>query len=443
MKLYQNIATINGLTKEFKDKLGSFKKYELLSENEIRKIVELTRNEKIGQFVKSLIWDNELEVLEIKTLIDLLNLKRMFKYSLDGKDYYAILPSDRAISEGKLNHLNSLLLKLGIAYLEYKDAPIEEMKEKKERFLSLRHRLNLAIETNIFSKEFKNMYKIKMNGVTGVCLTGNVSMNGIEIPEWYANKHKIKIGDIGIAYRDPVQKLIIALKVEKFTFNTMRVHSKVFTWLAGDHDGDKIQFVPFKVLIRENKEYINDLTHLLNLRRNIFDILPSNLLKKNNFPMLMEECDKDFNFNLDTPRTVVDLIKESPKSMKYAGEINEQDYLDNQASTILNMRTVKEGTAFAGAFANWIFNACKNLPARPNLEFARVIGDKIQQEALDSKHTVGGKGFMDSKWYKITALKGNCYRDPYNIILDKINKIMDEEENSTPVADDYNDDFID
>lgn len=437
MKLRQNLDTIKGLRREQVKALGVFKNYELLTETDIESLFELQKNETLGAYVTTLLYDNELEIPEIDELIEIINLKRIFKYTLDDEEYFIVLPSKRTIEKGVLNHMNSLLLKVGRSYCEYKNCPLEEKKERLTMFENIRHKLILAIESEIFSKEFKNFYQMKFNGVTGVALTGNVSINGIYIPLWYATKNKIYVGDIGIVFRDPVQNLIIALRVEGFTANEMRVHSKVFTWLAGDHDGDKVQFIPLRQLINDNHEFISDINSLMNEVENIF---PEALIKDSNpLKALLINADIDVSLkDMETPHTMLDMLHESKKSMKYAGAINEQEYLDNQASTVLNMRTVKEGTAFAGAFANWIFEKARlhNL----DLIAARHLGDLIQQEALDSKHTVGGKGFMDSQWYKLTYLKNSCYRDNYNKILEKIDKILGDE-NYDPVTDDCNADL--
>lgn len=420
MILHQDLNCIKGLDKEVVKELGSFKKYELLTETDIEELFALQKDENIGTYISSMLYDNCLDIPEIDSLIDLINLKRIFKYNLEGNDYYIVLPSNRKISKGVLNHLNSLLLKVGRTYCEYKNSPIEEKRERLELFMNTRHKLILAIESNIFSKHFKNFYRMNYSGVTGVALTGNVSIDGICIPMWFADRYKIGIGDIGIVFRDPVQNLIIALKVEGFTENEMRVHSKVFTWLAGDHDGDKVQFIPLRMFLKNNSEYIENKNKLV---EEVENILPSNLLNNDRLSILLANADTDVSIKgMSTPHSMLDMLHQSQKSMKYANKINEIDYLDNQSSTVLNMRTVKEGTAFAGSFANWIFEK-----ARLNgldLSIARHLGDLIQQEALDSKHTVGGKGFMDSQWYKLVNLKNTCYRDSYDKIIEKIEAIM-------------------
>lgn len=437
--LVQNLKTIKGLRKEQVKQLGSFKNYEVLTEEDISSLVELTMDENIGIYISGLLYDNVLEIPEIASLIDLLNLKRLFKYNLDGEDYYLVLPSKREITSGVLNHMNSMLIKVAKAYYEYAKCDIEEKDDRYAMFMNLRHKLILMIESEVFSKDFKKLYRMKFKGITGVCLTGNVSINGIKIPLWYAKKHGIQIGDIGIVFRDPVQNLIIALQVEGFTENEIRVHSKVFVLLGGDHDGDKCQFIPLKSFLKENVNYTGRYT--LSIVEEVHKLLPSNIFTDDSkFYPMFGHMDYDFTKQeFNTPHTMLDMLHESKKSMKYAGKINEQDYLDNQASTILNMRTVKEGTAFAGAFANWIFEKAR--VHGYDLVLARHLGDLIQQEALDSKHTTGGKGFMDSQWYKLVSLKNSCYRDNYDEILKKIEQIINNTYVEPEDKDDCNSDF--
>lgn len=437
--IMQNLNNVKGLTLEFFNQLGEFKDYEELTQKDVEEIVELENNPQIGRYIKSMIFGNELNIPELTDIIDLLNLKRYFKYKLEGKELFLAIPDNRNITAGTLNHMNSMLLKCARAYYEYANCEIEDKSERLEMFENLKHKLILMIETNVFSKEFKNLYRMKFKGVTGVALTGNVTIDGIKIPLWYAKKHKIKIGDIGIVFRDPVQNLIIALRVEGFTDNEIRVHSKVFTWLAGDHDGDKVQFIPLKDFLKENVNYTQQYT--INIVQEVFDLQPSRLLEHKKFMPLLDNMDLDVEpKEFNTPHSMLEMLEDSPKSLKYSSAINEEDYLDNQASTVLNMRTVKEGTAFAGSFANWLFEKARL--HNYDLAIARHLGDLIQQEALDSKHTVGGKGFMDSKWYKITDLKNSCYKDTYDVILSKINNILDEDDTPTVHEEyDFDDEF--
>ena len=135
----------------------------------------------------------------------------------------------------------------------------------------------------------------------------------------------------------------------------------------------------------------------------------------------------------------IKMLQASKKSMKYAKEVKGEDYIDNQSSTVLNMRTVKEGTAFAGGFANWLFEISRNNGL--DLITARKIGDLIQQESLDSKHTIGGNGFADSKWFKIVNLRKTSYKKCIKEIEEEIKSILNEKEESPVINQDYNEDF--
>ena len=68
----------------------------------------------------------------------------------------------------------------------------------------------------------------------------------------------------------------------------------------------------------------------------------------------------------------------------------------------LNLKAVKEGTGIGGSFANWLLEMARI--AGVDMVQARILGNKIQQLALDSKHD--GAGVMsDALWYKICRLK--------------------------------------
>ncbi|MGL5316244.1 MAG: hypothetical protein ACRC92_23500 [Peptostreptococcaceae bacterium] len=101
-------------------------------------------------------------------------------------------------------------------------------------------------------------------------------------------------------------------------------------------------------------------------------------------------------------RTLLAFIKESAKSEKYYKEA--PDYLEEQTDNILGMRTVKEGTAFAGAFCNWIMEVAS--VNEMDLVPARNISNNFQREALDSKSTKGGL-FSETAWFKIIQLKNS------------------------------------
>ncbi|MGL6100325.1 MAG: hypothetical protein ACRC0G_11960 [Fusobacteriaceae bacterium] len=73
------------------------------------------------------------------------------------------------------------------------------------------------------------------------------------------------------------------------------------------------------------------------------------------------------------------------------------------SSNIMNMKTVKEGTATAGSFCNKIMEIAF-CSAYINVISARVISDIFQRIALDSKHNGAGTSYKDSDWFKISNL---------------------------------------
>ena len=68
----------------------------------------------------------------------------------------------------------------------------------------------------------------------------------------------------------------------------------------------------------------------------------------------------------------------------------------------LNLKAVKEGTGIGGSFANWLLEMAR--VAGCEMKLARILGNKIQQLALDSKHD-GSGAMSDTVWYKICQLK--------------------------------------
>ena len=68
----------------------------------------------------------------------------------------------------------------------------------------------------------------------------------------------------------------------------------------------------------------------------------------------------------------------------------------------LNLKAVKEGTGIGGSFANWLLEMARI--AGVDMVQARILGNKIQQLALDSKHD-GSGAMSDTVWYKICQLK--------------------------------------
>lgn len=124
---------------------------------------------------------------------------------------------------------------------------------------------------------------------------------------------------------------------------------------------------------------------------------------------------------------LIDMIEESSKSKKYSTGVDLPDYLDNYLENIKNMLTVKEGTALAGGFCNWIMEVARNY----NLDMvtARAISNRLQRVALDSKHTSGISNFMELPWAKLATLRNDIDKNTNReTIRDIIDSIINEED---------------
>lgn len=103
-------------------------------------------------------------------------------------------------------------------------------------------------------------------------------------------------------------------------------------------------------------------------------------------------------------KTILDLLsKGNKKNGKYyvGNNIDVDSIKDAYSSNILNMKTVKEGTASAGAFCNRIMEIASNSCGSLDMVESRVISDIFQRIALDSKHDGNGGSYKDSDWYQI------------------------------------------
>lgn len=428
-----------GLNERFGlEKFGelNMKKAEIWTKAEIMKIKEIMKMDKIGPYISQAIWDNELELKEIPHLVAYINAKRGFMYSIKGKTYRIAIPSDREITEGVLNSENAKLLKLAMTYYEWEDlmpVTIEDEKNKKElweKFVYIKNSIGYAISARLFSKKFAEKYKMNFTGMTGVALTGNVEIDYCEIPKEMAKKLSINHMDRILVIRHPFQNIMVSLKVRNFTLdNTIRVNSLVFKWLGGDHDGDKINVIPVKNLFDNNEEFFDCV--IGEFDSECFNISPSNILKQLDNPLYENiEVPTEEHKGFRTT-TTMDMIEESKKSEKFCGTVTEQDYIDNQYSTVLNMRTVKEGTAFAGAFCNWLMEVC-HLHGELDERVARRMCDLIQQTALDSKHnSATGKGYTGEVWFKITELRRTCKGLDRESIKERLIKILEGESELT------------
>lgn len=97
-----------------------------------------------------------------------------------------------------------------------------------------------------------------------------------------------------------------------------------------------------------------------------------------------------------------EMIDSSRKKNAKYDEVEVGEYYNAWFYGALNLKAVKEGTGIGGSFANWLLEMARI--AGVDMVQARILGNKIQQLALDSKHD--GAGVMsDALWYKICKLK--------------------------------------
>lgn len=97
-----------------------------------------------------------------------------------------------------------------------------------------------------------------------------------------------------------------------------------------------------------------------------------------------------------------EMIDNSRKKNAKFDDVKTEDYYNAWFYGALNLKAVKEGTGIGGSFANWLLEMARI--AGVDMVQARILGNKIQQLALDSKHD--GAGVMsDAVWYKVCQLK--------------------------------------
>lgn len=96
-----------------------------------------------------------------------------------------------------------------------------------------------------------------------------------------------------------------------------------------------------------------------------------------------------------------EIINDSRKKNEKFDNIELSEFSEKQFYGALNLKASKEGTGYAGSFANRLFEMCR--VAGIDLIEARILGNLMQQEALDSKHD--GEGSMyDAIWFKISQI---------------------------------------
>lgn len=97
-----------------------------------------------------------------------------------------------------------------------------------------------------------------------------------------------------------------------------------------------------------------------------------------------------------------EMIDSSRKKNAKYDNVEVSGYYNSWFYGALNLKAVKEGTGIGGSFANWLLEMARI--AGVDMIQARILGNKLQQLALDSKHD--GAGVMsDALWYKVCKLK--------------------------------------
>ena len=382
---------------------------------------------KFQKALRDALWNNELNIDAAGKLVKFINNKRV----LDIGDSMVIIPrcdvqEDRR--ETILSDLHIRLLNIAISYRKIEKATTAgidhtEIDNMKDKFYGQLNALKFRISAGLFSKDFKKMYRMTFNGYTSVALTAFLDLDEVYIPHWYAKKHGIKKGDIVLMFRHPIQNIFVAVRVAGFTGDgTIRVNSLVFTWLGGDHDGDKVEIVPVKTLIEDNIEFFGE-GRKEGFLADVERLFPSNICKDAELSHLIpgEPTDEDYELEI---YSLEDMLDASEKSQKYIGEVEAESYLENQQGTVLNMRTVKDGTGIAGFFCNNFMEAADL--AGENLVICRNICNIVQQSALDSKHdATTGKGYEATPWAQIAGLFNNTYALKQLTVQGIIDKLVD------------------
>lgn len=428
--LYQNIENLVGMNKEQVAEL-KLAKEEFWSTGEIAMINNLLyENKEIGNAIRDLLWNGENDIPAIVDLIRFINSKRAFKFNWNGEVRTIGIPK---IEVGDtLNAFSRILLNIAITYVSWKSCNNEEDKKSLwEKFLNLTNSLRIDIAKRFLSKNFKEKYQFKMIGYSSVALPGHLRIDEVALPEHYCIKNNINIGDLCIVKRDPVQNIFLALRVAKMHYaNIIRVNPRTIQLIDGDFDGDNIACIPLKSVVRHNKKFFYNgeifNEELYNqIKEEVNQLLPSKIMANESLNNLTREYVDGF---IDVEKVEItkikDILNASKKSKKYLSDL--PDYMQSHIETVKNMITVKEGTATAGSFCNWIMECSRN--AGLDMVTARALSNRLQRVALDSKHE-GGKGsYKDLPWYKLATLN-NQRRKFYSIdeIYNLIESIINED----------------
>ncbi|MGL6098565.1 MAG: hypothetical protein ACRC0G_02955 [Fusobacteriaceae bacterium] len=293
--LYQKVDSLLGIPFT-SENVASFKlrKAEVLTLDEVAKLESLTSNQAYGEYVASMLnaKSTEDEFGVIEPIIEFLHSKRFFFFTdLKGAKKFVGIPSLRVVtSNTRLDSFSKSLLNVAKAYSNF--LAVRTSENEVEEFAHFTYRvkkLQESIAKRLLSKNFKNKFQFDFIGLSGVALTGNLSYDGVAIPEWYAIEKNLKIGDSCVITRDPIQNIFLTLKIEAFTSNEIRVNSQTITLVDGDFDGDKLQVIPFCNILKEcDRLGVND-SAKANIVAELEALLPTVILESEKFSRLVRD----------------------------------------------------------------------------------------------------------------------------------------------------------
>ncbi|MGL5714373.1 MAG: hypothetical protein ACRCYT_04790 [Cetobacterium sp.] len=284
--LYQDLdSTLGILRTDANLKALCIMNHEVLSRADVKKIEEMMENPTYGSYVKALLDGSEEDKFEIITpVIEFLNNKRAFGFEIDGVQRMVVIPSVRIKTEGMLDSFAKQLFNVAREYLRALNSD-----QNFNNFCRRVQYLQENIAKRILTKNFKSKFQFEFKGLSGVVLTGNLSYDGVAIPQWYAKKLGINIGDLVVITRDPIQNIFLTLKVEAFTANEIRVNSHTITWVDGDFDGDRMQVIPFCNIMKECDEFGVTEEAKASIVSELTELLPSSLVNNEKFARLIRD----------------------------------------------------------------------------------------------------------------------------------------------------------
>lgn len=288
--IYQDMNEIGGrvATDDLIDELA-VREGEILTSSEVDTVYGMTSNPEYGEYISGLlngsIEDDEYGI--IQPLLDFLHQKRVFVF-VDNEGIKRVIgiPAEREIGTG-LCAFTKDLLNCALRYKSYSES--DDKTASWKSFSGAVFGLQKRIVQRLFSKKFKEKLDFSFNGISGVALTGNVSLSGIQLPKWYCKKHGLKIGDLVVVTRDPIQNIFVTLKIEGYTRNEIRVNSHMFTFLGGDFDGDRIHVVPFVAIMEELRDRGFDDFTISTILYELTGLLPKHLFNNPKFARLIRD----------------------------------------------------------------------------------------------------------------------------------------------------------